>query len=239
MCDCINLTCPHPVTPSPSRRPCRSAPCGCPIPPPSHPTPNPAMMEPPTPARLRARPNARLHHRRPPLLPDPPHPARHRPARPLYRRQEISASCGSKTADGLHGWGECYTQSDRDIQITAHLEAMRRYIVGLGRGSDQALDRRQSTTTSATAAGAMDPLLRRLGRRAGHVGPGRASRAGRARPPAARRRRPRPPARLRQRLGQDGRPRRAPGPRPRDGRSWLHRAQVRPPSPAAGAATSA
>ena len=35
-----------------------------------------------------------------------------------------------ETADGLHGWGECYTQSDRDIQITAHLEAMRRYIVG-------------------------------------------------------------------------------------------------------------
>ncbi len=35
-----------------------------------------------------------------------------------------------ETGDGLHGWGECYTQSDRDIQITAHLEAMRRYIVG-------------------------------------------------------------------------------------------------------------
>ncbi len=35
-----------------------------------------------------------------------------------------------ETADGLHGWGECYTQSDRDIQITAHLEAMRRYIIG-------------------------------------------------------------------------------------------------------------
>ena len=35
-----------------------------------------------------------------------------------------------ETADGLHGWGECYTQSDRDIQITAHLEALRRYIEG-------------------------------------------------------------------------------------------------------------
>ena len=35
-----------------------------------------------------------------------------------------------ETGDGLYGWGECYTQSDRDIQITAHLEAMRRYIVG-------------------------------------------------------------------------------------------------------------
>ncbi len=35
-----------------------------------------------------------------------------------------------ETADGLYGWGECYTQSDRDIQITAHLEALRRYIEG-------------------------------------------------------------------------------------------------------------
>ena len=35
-----------------------------------------------------------------------------------------------ETADCLHGWGECYTQSDRDIQITAHLEALRRYIEG-------------------------------------------------------------------------------------------------------------
>ena len=22
-----------------------------------------------------------------------------------------------ETADGLHGWGECYTQSDRDLQV--------------------------------------------------------------------------------------------------------------------------
>jgi galactonate dehydratase len=35
-----------------------------------------------------------------------------------------------ETADGLYGWGECYTQSDRDSQITAHLEQMKRYVIG-------------------------------------------------------------------------------------------------------------
>ncbi len=35
-----------------------------------------------------------------------------------------------ETDEGLHGWGECYTQSDRDIQVAAHLEQMKRYVVG-------------------------------------------------------------------------------------------------------------
>ncbi|MBM3139980.1 MAG: mandelate racemase/muconate lactonizing enzyme family protein [Chloroflexi bacterium] len=35
-----------------------------------------------------------------------------------------------ETADGLHGWGECYTQSDRDTQVVAHLEQLRRYVEG-------------------------------------------------------------------------------------------------------------
>ena len=26
-----------------------------------------------------------------------------------------------ETADGLHGWGECYTQADRDQSIAAHV----------------------------------------------------------------------------------------------------------------------
>ena len=34
------------------------------------------------------------------------------------------------TDAGLHGWGECYTQGDRDIQITAHVDALRRYLIG-------------------------------------------------------------------------------------------------------------
>ena len=35
-----------------------------------------------------------------------------------------------ETADGLHGWGECYTQSDRDTQVAAHLDQLERYVVG-------------------------------------------------------------------------------------------------------------
>ena len=34
------------------------------------------------------------------------------------------------TDEGVHGWGECYTQSDRDMQITAHLDALARYVIG-------------------------------------------------------------------------------------------------------------
>ena len=34
------------------------------------------------------------------------------------------------TDEGLHGWGECYTQGDRDVQITAHLDALARYVIG-------------------------------------------------------------------------------------------------------------
>jgi galactonate dehydratase len=30
----------------------------------------------------------------------------------------------------LHGWGECYTQSDRDLQIVAHIEQVKRYLIG-------------------------------------------------------------------------------------------------------------
>ena len=35
-----------------------------------------------------------------------------------------------ETEDGLHGWGECYTQADRDIQVEAHLRQLERYVVG-------------------------------------------------------------------------------------------------------------
>ena len=34
------------------------------------------------------------------------------------------------TDEAIHGWGECYTQSDRDIQITAHIDQLRRYLIG-------------------------------------------------------------------------------------------------------------
>jgi galactonate dehydratase len=35
-----------------------------------------------------------------------------------------------ETDTGLHGWGECYTQSDRDRAIEAHVREMGRYLVG-------------------------------------------------------------------------------------------------------------
>ena len=34
------------------------------------------------------------------------------------------------TDEGVHGWGECYTQADRDVQITAHVDQLKRYLVG-------------------------------------------------------------------------------------------------------------
>ena len=29
-----------------------------------------------------------------------------------------------ETSDGLHGWGECYTQADRDQSIVAHVRQL-------------------------------------------------------------------------------------------------------------------
>ena len=35
-----------------------------------------------------------------------------------------------ETDKGVHGWGECYTQTDRDVQIAAHVEELGRYLIG-------------------------------------------------------------------------------------------------------------
>lgn len=35
-----------------------------------------------------------------------------------------------ETDEGLTGWGECYTQADRDIQVTAHIDQLKRYLIG-------------------------------------------------------------------------------------------------------------
>jgi len=35
-----------------------------------------------------------------------------------------------ETDEGIHGWGESYTQADRDTAIEAHIRAMRRYVIG-------------------------------------------------------------------------------------------------------------
>src|SRR5476649_2904384 len=34
------------------------------------------------------------------------------------------------TDEGLFGWGECYTQADRDRAIEVHVHAMKRYLIG-------------------------------------------------------------------------------------------------------------
>jgi galactonate dehydratase len=38
------------------------------------------------------------------------------------------------TDAGVHGWGECYTQADRDRAIVAHVDALARYLVGRDAG---------------------------------------------------------------------------------------------------------
>jgi galactonate dehydratase len=35
-----------------------------------------------------------------------------------------------ETAEGIDGWGECYTQADRDQSIAAHVQQLGRYLVG-------------------------------------------------------------------------------------------------------------
>lgn len=35
-----------------------------------------------------------------------------------------------ETDEGIHGWGECYTQADRDRSILAHVKELTRYLVG-------------------------------------------------------------------------------------------------------------
>jgi galactonate dehydratase len=35
-----------------------------------------------------------------------------------------------ETDDGIHGWGECYTQADRDKTIEVHVHQLSRYLIG-------------------------------------------------------------------------------------------------------------
>jgi galactonate dehydratase len=34
------------------------------------------------------------------------------------------------TDEGIHGWGECYTQADRDQQMKTHVDQLSRYLIG-------------------------------------------------------------------------------------------------------------
>ncbi|HAL46529.1 MAG: mandelate racemase/muconate lactonizing enzyme family protein [SAR202 cluster bacterium] len=35
-----------------------------------------------------------------------------------------------ETDEGIHGWGESYTQADRDLQVVAHIDQLKRYLIG-------------------------------------------------------------------------------------------------------------
>ena len=35
-----------------------------------------------------------------------------------------------ETDAGIHGWGECYTQADRDRAIEIHVQQLGRYLIG-------------------------------------------------------------------------------------------------------------
>ena len=35
-----------------------------------------------------------------------------------------------ETDEGVYGWGEAYTQSDRDTQVIAHIDQLKRYLIG-------------------------------------------------------------------------------------------------------------
>jgi galactonate dehydratase len=35
-----------------------------------------------------------------------------------------------ETDEGIHGWGEAYTQADRDLQVVAHIDQLKRYLIG-------------------------------------------------------------------------------------------------------------
>jgi galactonate dehydratase len=50
------------------------------------------------------------------------------PGPTLYRKNWLFVKV--ETDDGLHGWGECYTQADRDRAIEAHVDEMKRYLIG-------------------------------------------------------------------------------------------------------------
>ena len=60
-----------------------------------------------------------------------------------------------ETDAGVHGWGECYTQTDRDRQVAAHVEGLSRYLVGRDPGHVRHF-RRWAYDDFAARRGAMD-----------------------------------------------------------------------------------
>ena len=102
-----------------------------------------------------------------------------------------------ETSDGLHGWGECYTQADRDQSIVAHVRQLARYLIGRDAGHIRHFTHWAYHDYAPSAARWTSERGQR--HRAGALGP-RGQAPGRARGEPARRPVPRADPRLRERL---------------------------------------
>ena len=61
-----------------------------------------------------------------------------------------------ETDAGLHGWGEAYTQSDRDRAIEVHIQQLARYLVGRDPFQIKHFTTMMAYTDFSTKRGAMD-----------------------------------------------------------------------------------
>src|SRR5262249_15014818 len=57
-----------------------------------------------------------------------------------------------ETSDGLHGWGECYSQADRDQSIIAHVRQLGRYLLGRDASHIRHFTHLPTTTSRASVA---------------------------------------------------------------------------------------
>ena len=84
-----------------------------------------------------------------------------------------------ETDEGLFGWGECYTQADRDRAIEVHVQAMKRYLDGrnpfnikhtLGVMSHDLAGRRGAMDFYCAVSGVEHALWDIVGKACGHAG---------------------------------------------------------------------
>ena len=106
-----------------------------------------------------------------------------------------------ETDAGIHGWGESYTQADRDTAIEAHIHAMKRYVIGRDPVRHQALHHGDVPRLGRQAR-RDGLLLRPLRHRAGAVGHRGQGGGSAGLQPARRRAAERAHPRLRERLGR-------------------------------------
>ena len=132
-----------------------------------------------------------------------------------------------ETDAGIHGWGEAYSQYDRDPAVTAQLDALGPLRRWAAARSTSSISRRSPSTTTRSAAARSSSSARSSRHRAGDVGHRRQGVQAAGLQPA-RRALPRQDPRLRERLElrhEGARRLRARG--REGGRAGLHRAQAR------------